>query len=111
MKTKRNPVIRPGQRNPYLKGTKAQIAERIGFCVQLVALGLTKTQIVRAVRNRYGVQYRQIFRYLDLVYTGRKPNPKWHARSGDFKPVQAHSNLKLDELQRMSKLVYPQYDR
>ena len=110
MKNRHKPIIRPGQRNPYRKGTKAQIAERIGYCVQLVALGLTKTQIVRAVRNHYGVQYRQIFRYLDLVYTGKKPVSKWHARLVDFVPVEAPYNPQLDELQRMSKLVYPQAD-
>jgi len=102
-------IIRAGQRHPYRKGTKAQIAERIGYCVQLVVAGLTKTQITRAVRHRYDIQFRQTSRYLDLVYHGRKPVPRWHAHALGVEPAPEPVNPQLDHAVEMSRLCYPDY--
>jgi hypothetical protein len=60
-------VIRRGQRVPYRKGTQAQIDERRGFVARLLVKGLTKTQIHRAVRERFNIQWRQCDRYLAFV--------------------------------------------
>jgi len=61
------PIIRPGQRLPYRKGTQAQINERIGFVARLLATGKTKIQIHRATRKKFRVEWRQTDRYIALV--------------------------------------------
>ena len=35
MKTPKPPIIRPGQRKPYVKATRQQIDERRGFITQM----------------------------------------------------------------------------
>lgn len=59
-----NRGIRPGQRRPYHKGTRQQITARIGFVAQLMQARNTKTQIHRAVRERFNVEWRQCDRYM-----------------------------------------------
>jgi hypothetical protein len=41
----RQPAIRPGQRKPYAKATRQQIAERTQAAALLLFLGLAKTEI------------------------------------------------------------------
>ena len=58
------PVIRPGQRVPYRKGTRQQIEARTQAATLLLFLGLSKTAIHRLFREKFGVQWRQCDRYL-----------------------------------------------
>ncbi len=52
MKPTKPPVIRPGQRKPYVKATHQQIDERRGYIARLLRAGKTKTQIhSAAVKN------------------------------------------------------------
>ena len=61
---RQNPIIRPGQRKPYTKGTAGQQDTRRGIVARLLANGLTKTAIHRVVRQKFGVEWRQCDRYI-----------------------------------------------
>jgi hypothetical protein len=61
------PVIQPGQRKPYVKATRQQIDERIGFVSRMLRAGKTKTQIHRAVRETFHVEWRQCDRYISWL--------------------------------------------
>jgi hypothetical protein len=61
------PVIRPGQRRPYVKGTLAQLDERPGFVARMLDTGATKTEIHAAVRQRFNIEWRQTDRYIAFV--------------------------------------------
>jgi hypothetical protein len=60
-------VIRPVQRKPYVKATRQQIDERIGFVARLRRAGKTKMQIHRAVREHFNVEWRQCDRYISWL--------------------------------------------
>ncbi len=62
--TTSEPIIRPGQRKPYVKATRQQIDERIGYITRLLRAGKTKTQIHQEVRERFNVEWRQCDRYI-----------------------------------------------
>jgi len=62
-----SPIIRPGQRKPYVKATRQQIDERIGFVARLLRAGKTKSQIHRTVREKFSVEWRQTDRYIVLL--------------------------------------------
>ena len=64
MTTPKQPVTRPGQRTPYHKGTRRQIAERTQAAALLLFLGLNKSKIHRLFREKFNVQWRQCARYL-----------------------------------------------
>ena len=64
MTPENQPIIRPGQRKPYIKATRDQIDERIGYVARLLRAGRTKTQIHRAVRARFNIEWRQCDRYI-----------------------------------------------
>ena len=72
VKTVKPPVIRPGQRKPYIKGTRSQIDERRGFVARMMYNGATKTEIHQAVRERFHVEWRQTDRYLSWLVHGRE---------------------------------------
>jgi hypothetical protein len=55
----RQPIIRPGQRKPYVKATRQQIDQRRGFIARMLDAGKTKLQIHRAVRGQFNVEWRQ----------------------------------------------------
>jgi hypothetical protein len=57
-------VIRPGQRHPYRKATQSQIDQRRGYVARLLRAGKTKSQIHHAVREKFGVEWRQCDRYI-----------------------------------------------
>jgi len=59
--------VRSGQRHAYRKGTRQQIDERRGFVARMLADGASKTEIHRAVRERFNVQWRQCDRYIAFV--------------------------------------------
>ena len=65
--TRKQPVIRPGQRKPYAKGTRQQIDERIGYVARLLRAGKTKSQIHCAVREKFNVEWRQCDRYISWL--------------------------------------------
>jgi hypothetical protein len=102
-------VIRPGQRHPYRKGTQAQIDERIGFVLRLLAAGARKMEIHRAVRQRFNIQWRQVDRYLQQVFTGKARANKWLPRvqrlETSLEPIPPQSDYGLE----MTKLCYPDY--
>jgi ribosomal protein L23 len=59
-----SPVIRPSQRKPYVRGTRAQIAERVQAVAELLAQGAHKTEIHRAVRARFDIEWRMCDVYI-----------------------------------------------
>ena len=67
IKTPKRRFIRPGQRVPYRKGSQSEIDQRRGFVARMLDAGATKTQIHRAVRDKFKVQWRQCDRYLAFV--------------------------------------------
>ena len=67
MKIPKRRYIRPGQRHFYIKGTREQIDQRRGFVARLLADGKTKTQIHRAVREKFKICWRQCDRYIAFV--------------------------------------------
>ena len=64
------PKVRPGQRKGYVRGTRGQIDERIGYVARMQEAGLTKTQIHRAVREKFNVEWRQCDRYIKWLMRG-----------------------------------------
>jgi hypothetical protein len=84
MKTKNSPVIRRGQRRPYVKGKREQIDQRRGFVARMLDEGATKTEIHRAVRQQFNIEWRQCDRYLTFVAgTGTVTNTRLaHSRTG-----------------------------
>jgi hypothetical protein len=67
VKPQHPPIIRPGQRQPYTKGNKAQIGRRRAFVRRLLAEGAYKMEIHQAVRERFKIQWRQCDRYIQAV--------------------------------------------
>ena len=60
-------IIRPGQRKPYVKATRQQIDQRRGFIARMLHAGKSKTQIHRAVRENFNVEWRQCDRYISWL--------------------------------------------
>ena len=60
----RQPTIRPGQRKPYAKATRQQIAERTQAAALLLFFGFGRTTIHRLFRKKLGVEWRQTDRYM-----------------------------------------------
>jgi hypothetical protein len=73
MSTKR-PIIRPGQTTPYKKATRQQIAERIEYVSRLAARGNTKGGIHRAMKEKFGIGWRQCERYMARTRTHAHEN-------------------------------------
>jgi hypothetical protein len=96
--TKKIPIIRPGQKRPYVKGTQTQIDERRGFVARMLDAGETKTEIHRAMRQRFNIEWRQCDRYI-----------KWLARVRAEHPQITHSEwLKNIESQFLSNKLHQQ---
>jgi hypothetical protein len=70
MTTPKPPVIRPGQRKPYVKATRKQIEQRIREVELLRAVGLSKTEIHTILRIKFGVEWRQTDRYMARLRVG-----------------------------------------
>jgi hypothetical protein len=66
---KNQPVIRPGQFKPFVKGSRLQIYERRLFVERLLRAGKSKTKIHRAVRKRFNIEWRQCDRYIARLAT------------------------------------------
>jgi methylphosphotriester-DNA--protein-cysteine methyltransferase len=60
----KRPLIRKGQRKPYVKGTRKQIELRLEAAALLKSCGFSKCQMHRVFRERYGVEWRQTERYM-----------------------------------------------
>jgi hypothetical protein len=71
---KKLPIIRPGQRKPYVKATRQQIDERRGYVARLLRAGKTKTQIHRAIREKFGIEWRQCDRYIAWLTKSDAPD-------------------------------------
>lgn len=67
MKNPKPPIIRRGQKHPYIKGTREQIDQRRGFVARLLASGARKMEIHRAVRDKFGIQWRQCDRLIKAI--------------------------------------------
>jgi hypothetical protein len=67
MKIPKRRYIRRGQRHYYRKGSQSEIDHRRGFVARMLDAGATKTEIHRAVRDKFNVQWRQCDRYIDFV--------------------------------------------
>jgi hypothetical protein len=61
------PVIRPGQRVPYHKGTQAEIDQRRGCVARLLARGVPKMTIHRFVMQKFNRQWRTTDRDIAFV--------------------------------------------
>lgn len=72
--TAKSPKIRPGQRKPYIKATRQQIDERRGYVARLLDAGATKTEIHRAVRQRFNIEWRQCDRYIAWLTKSDAPD-------------------------------------
>ncbi len=59
--------IRHGQRHYYRKGSQSEIDQRRGYVARMLDAGATKTEIHRAVRDKFNVQWRQCDRYIAFV--------------------------------------------
>jgi hypothetical protein len=64
MKTAKAPVVRAGQRKPYVKGTQSQIDERIGFVARMLVADARKSEIHQFVRDQFKIEWRQCDRYI-----------------------------------------------
>ena len=60
----KQPLVRKGQRKPYSKATRNQIELRLEAAALLRFCGLSKGEIHRVFRERYGVEWRQTDRYM-----------------------------------------------
>jgi len=72
----KSPVIRPGQKRPYVKGTQTQIDQRRGFVARMLYAGETKTEIHRAMRQRFNIEWRQCDRYIKWLACVRAEHPQ-----------------------------------
>ncbi len=68
------PITRPGQFHAYHKGTQAQIDQRRGFIARMMRAGKTKSQIHRAVREKFGIEWRQCDRAIAWLTKTDTPN-------------------------------------
>ena len=68
------PTTRRGQRHAYHKATQSQIDERHGYVARLLRAGKTKSQLHRAVREKFGVEWRQCDRYIAWLAKSDAPN-------------------------------------
>lgn len=73
MSTKR-PIIRPRQATPYKKATRQQIAERVQYVARLIARDNTNGGIHRAMKEKFGIGWRQCERYMARVRTHAREN-------------------------------------
>jgi hypothetical protein len=71
---KNPPIIRSGQRKPYVKATRQQIDERHGYVARLLRARKTKFQIHQAVREKFNVEWRQCDRYIAWLTTPNAPD-------------------------------------
>ena len=67
MKIPKRRFIRRGQKHFYRKGSQSEIDQRRGYVARMLAAGKTKTQIHRAVREKFKICWRQTDRYLAFV--------------------------------------------
>ena len=90
-KTRKKPVVRPGQRVPYRRGTQAQIDERRGYIAGLMARGLPKMIIHALVRTRFNRQWRTTDRDIDEIGSC---GHNWLLRSRGGRPPKSISELR-----------------
>jgi hypothetical protein len=67
MKSPKPQVIRPGQTHAYRKGSHQEIDQRRGCVARLLAGGLSKMAIHRAVKEKFGCQWRTVDRDIAFV--------------------------------------------
>lgn len=60
----KQPVIRNGQRKPYIKATRNEIEQRVGAAAALDFCGFSKRKVHRVFREKFGVEWRQTDRYM-----------------------------------------------
>lgn len=93
MKNGKPPVIRPGQRVPYHKGTQAEIDQRRGYVARLLARGVPKMAIHSLIRIMFARQWRTVDRDIALI-TG--PANTWLTRArAEYRQTSLPENLAI----------------
>jgi len=65
MKKKRKPpVIRKGQRKPYIKATTQEMEERIEFVARCLVRQLSKMEIHKAIKLKFNIEWRMTDIYI-----------------------------------------------
>jgi hypothetical protein len=75
-KNAKPPTIRLGQKLPYRKGSQDEIDQRRGFVARMLYAGATKTEIHRAMRQRFNIEWRQCDRYIKWLACVRAEHPQ-----------------------------------
>jgi hypothetical protein len=70
--TKKQPIIRPGQRVPYHRGTQSQIDARRGYVVRLLIRGVPKMAIHGVIKHTHNRQWRTVDR--DIAFISKLAN-------------------------------------
>lgn len=78
------PIVRKGQKKPYVKGTNDQLQERIEETAGLLAMGATKTEIHKVVGGKHNVVWRTVD-----IYIARAR--KWLEKQADRTQEQVRS--------------------
>lgn len=91
------PVIRPGQRHPYRKGSQSEIDERRGYVARLLTRGVSKMAIHGVIKRRFNRQWRTVDR--DIAFVTSLANT-WltRARAG-------HHQNSLSEMMEKLKFI------
>jgi hypothetical protein len=63
----KQPIIRPGQRVPYYKGSQREIDARRGYVVRLMVRAVPKMAIHDVIKATFNRQWRQTDRDIALV--------------------------------------------
>jgi hypothetical protein len=66
------PIIRPGQRVAYQKGSPGEIDRRRKYIAGLLARGLRKMEIHRRTRKRFNRQWRTVDRDIEFITRGSR---------------------------------------
>jgi hypothetical protein len=69
--TKKQPVIRPGQRVPYRKANQREIDRRRACVARLLARGARKMKIHRLIKEKFNRQWRTADRDIAFVMLTR----------------------------------------
>jgi hypothetical protein len=60
----KQPIVRPGQRKPYVKATRREIEQRLKAAAQLESNGWERSEICWFLSEVFGVEWRQAQRYI-----------------------------------------------
>jgi len=81
MKPAKPPVIRPGQRVPYHRGSQREIDERRGHISRMLARGVPKMAIHGVIKAIFNRQWRTVDRDIRFI-TGEASQWRERVRTG-----------------------------